>query len=60
MKIKLSIKRFMVNLVNFLRVSRDTEVNVGQTGSFRNQRMKDASPEAVSYFGRFRLSPGKY
>lgn len=36
------------------------EVNVGQTGSFHDQRIKDAFPEAVISFGRFRLFSGKY
>jgi len=50
----------MVNLADFLRVIWDTEVNVGQTDSFHNQRMKDASPETVISFDRFRLSSRKY
>lgn len=60
MKLKQCLKYFMVNLGNFLRVIWDTEVNVGQTDSFHDQRIKDAFPEAVISFGRFRLFSGKY
>lgn len=60
MEIKQSLTHAIANLPNFLKVIWNTEVNVGQTGSFHNQRIKDVASEAAISFGRFRLSSGKY